>query len=73
MKNPSVKTVPHEPGELFRGAWWSVYLENGRYEFNFLTGHIAIYEKRIPITEEEANQLIAGELDPQALLRAYGL
>ena len=66
------KPSPLEPNEIHRGDWWSVYLENGRYEFNFVTGQLAGYEKRFPITKEDAEQVIAGELDPQELLRRNG-
>lgn len=67
---PFVAT-PLEPNELFRGAWWPVYLQNGRFEFNYLSGHMAGFEQRFS-SQEEAGRLIAGELDPEQLLLAYG-
>lgn len=63
---------PLEPGELFRGQAWSVYLENGDYFLNFLTGHLVSFEKRIPISKHEAEGLIKGELDADKVLFAHG-
>jgi len=78
--NPNIEPVPMkpfvrsplEPNELFRGQAWSVYLEDGRYELNYLTGHLAECERRLPISKREAEQLMSGDLNVEEVLRAYG-
>ena len=68
---PFVPT-PLEPNELFRSQGWSVYLENQGYFLAYLSGHLADFEKRIPITQDEAERLIAGRIDADEVLLSYG-
>ncbi len=64
--------TPLEPNELYRGDWWRIFQENGAYVLEYLTGGVAVYEARIPISKLEAEGLITGELDVLKVLRAHG-
>ena len=65
---PQWEPTPLQPGELFRGDYWSVFLENQTYVLGFISGELAGRFKRIAISPGEAEQLMAGEITCESVL-----
>ena len=65
---PEFKPTPLEPGELFRGEYWSVFLEDEAYILGYISGELAGRFKRIAILQSEAEQLMAGEITCETVL-----
>lgn len=64
--------TPLEPNELFRGDYWSIYLEDGVYVLGFMSGELAGRFKRVTISRENAEALMKGEVSCESLLRKLG-
>ena len=69
---PQFEPTPLEPGELFRGEYWSIYLEDKTYILGYVSGELAGRFKRIAISQTEAEQLIAGEVSCESVLIRHG-
>ena len=65
---PKFAPTPLAPNELFRGDYWSIFLENKAYVLGFVSGELAGRFKRISISEAEARQLMAGEVTCESVL-----
>lgn len=65
---PKWEPTPLAPNELFRGEYWSVYLENATYILGYILGEMAGRFKRIAISEAEARQLMAGAVTCESVL-----
>ena len=66
------ETSPLAPNELFRGPFWSVYLENQTYVLGYISGELAGRYKQLEISEFEAQQLIKGEVSCESVLLWHG-
>lgn len=77
--NPYFQIVPPEPfvpsplapNELHRGDWWSVFLENEGTVLEWISGEFQGRLKRIVISKDEAQRLIADEVSADEVLRAH--
>ncbi len=69
---PNFEPTPLAPNELFRGEFWSVFLENQTYILGFVSGEMAGRFKRITISQSEAEQLIAGAVTCESVLIRHG-
>lgn len=68
---PRFEPSPLADNELFRGEYWSVYLENQTYVLGFISGELAGRFKRITISQDEAEQLMASEVTCEQILLAH--
>ena len=69
---PPFEPSPLAPGELFRGPYWSVYLEDETYVLGYISGELAGRFKRLEISKSEADQLMAGAISCESVLLAHG-
>ena len=67
---PFVPT-PLQPNELFRGPYWSVYLQAETYVLEYISGELAGRLKQLEITQAEAERLMAGEISGESVLLAH--
>lgn len=65
---PKWEPAPLEPNELFRGDYWSVFLEEQTYILGFISGEMSGRFKRIAISQSEAEQLMASEVTCESVL-----
>ena len=65
--------TPLEPNELFRGEWWSIYLEGGAYILDFMSGELSGRNRRVTVTRDEAEVLMSGDVKADDVLRKYGI
>ena len=68
---PEFRPSPLEPNELFRGPYWSVYLENETYVLGHISGEHGGGFKRLAISKREAEQLMAGQTSCEDVLIAH--
>ena len=68
---PPFVPSPLEPNELFRGSYWSVYLEDETYVLGYISGELAGRYKRLEISKTEAEQLMAGAISCESVLLAH--
>ena len=69
---PKQEPAPLEPTEIFRGEFWSVYLEDETYILGYVSGELAGRFKRIAISQNEAEQLMAGAVTCESVLIQRG-
>ena len=69
---PQFEPTPLEPNELFRGAYWSIFLEDQTYILGYISGELAGRFKRIAISQHEAEQLMAGAVSCESVLLRHG-
>ena len=68
---PKFEPSPLAPDELFRGDYWSVYLEDETYILGYVSGELVGRFKRIAILPREAEQLMAGAVTCESVLIAH--
>lgn len=71
-QTPFVPTPLH-PNELFRGEWWSIYLEGGAYILDFMSGELSGRTRRVTVAREDAEALMRGDAKAEDVLRKYGI